>query len=351
MNRVLFRVFRGPILLTWMFALVCFPTGCGNPSRQSMPSFHGETMGTTYNIVVADLPDDHPVEDIRTGIDEVLLTVNQQMSNWIDDSEISRFNQSESTDWFDVSPETAFVISESIRISQETGGAFDVTVAPLIDLWGFGPPGRDVEPPNDQQLADLAEVIGSDKLSTRENLPAIKKDDPGVSVNLSAIAKGYGVDAVADYLETQGIENYLVEIGGEIRVAGKKLDGTLWRVGIERPESGQRSLQTKVELTDLAMATSGDYRNFIEQDGRRYSHTIDPRTLKPVTHALASVSVLAETCLEADALATSLMVMGPETGYNWAEQRGLPILMLIHEADGFSERSTTAWKQTVGQTP
>lgn len=337
----------------WWLSLFCLFVGCAEPvSTPKRLELHGRTMGTTYAVVVTELPPEMSLSDVQAGVENVLLTVNQQMSNWIEDSEISQFNQSESTDWLEVSPATAYVIAESIRISEETDGAFDVTVAPLIDLWGFGPAGRDVEPPTAEQLAELENVIGSDKLSSWQGPPcAIRKDVSGVSVNLSAIAKGYGVDAVAEYLKEQGIENFLVEIGGEVRVAGKKPEGTLWRIGIERPEAGQRSLQTKVELADLALATSGDYRNFVEQDGQRYSHTIDPRTRKPVTHALASVSVLAETCLEADALATSLMVMGPETGYNWAEQRGLPILMLIHEADGFSQRSTTAWQQTTGQTP
>jgi thiamine biosynthesis lipoprotein len=308
-------------------------------------------MGTTYHVTVSELPRGKSVSDIQAGVENVLGTVNRQMSNWSEDSEISQFNRSDSTDWFEVSPETAFVIAEAIRISEETGGAFDVTVAPLIDLWGFGPAGRDVEQPTDEQLDQLAEIIGSDKLSTWLEPPAaIRKDVAGVSVNLSAIAKGYGVDAVAVWLEAQGIENYLVEIGGEVRVAGNKPDDSRWRVAIERPIAGQRSRHTTVELTDRSMATSGDYRNFIEQDGRRYSHTIDPRTRKPVTHPLASVTVLAESCLEADALATSLMVMGPDAGYNWAEHRGIPVLMLIHDGEGFSERSTTAWQQAVGET-
>lgn len=309
-------------------------------------------MGTTYSVAVTELPPGKSLPDIQAGAEKVLQDVNQQMSNWREDSEISKFNRSDSTGWTEVSPATAYVIAESIRISQETGGAFDVTVAPLIDLWGFGPAGRDVDPPTQAQLDELAEVIGADKLSSSLGPPsAIRKDVPGVSVNLSAIAKGYGVDAVAAWLEAQGIENYLVEIGGEVRVAGKKPDGTLWRVGIERPESGKRALQTEVSLTGCSLATSGDYRNFIEKDGQRYSHTIDPRTRKPVTHALASVSVLAESCLEADALATSLMVMGPDAGYNWAEERGLPVLMLIHDGDRFSQRATTAWQQTVGAKP
>ncbi|MBD3676431.1 MAG: FAD:protein FMN transferase [Planctomycetaceae bacterium] len=306
-------------------------------------------MGTTYSITIIDPPEGEDPEALSAGIFEVLKNVNQQMSNWIEDSEVSRFNASESTDWFEVSPETAKVLQESIRIHQLSGGAFDVTVAPLIDAWGFGPAGRDKEPPTEDELNELAKLIGSEKITTRLEPPGLKKSVTGLSVNLSAIAKGFGVDAVSEYLGSRGVKSYLVEIGGEVRVAGRKENGARWRIGIERPESSRRTLQTSVALDDQAMATSGDYRNYIERDGQKYSHTIDPRTLKPITHTLASVSVVAETCLEADALATALMVMGPDNGYNWAEAQNLAALMLIHADEGFEERATSVWKQGRGE--
>ncbi len=334
-----------------LFLVSMIGLGCESSSGLKSIKFAGQTMGTTYSISVSNLPAGTTSETLQEGVSRVLIEVNQQMSNWIDDSEISRFNRSESTDWFEVSPETAMVIAESIRISRDSEGAFDVTVAPLIDTWGFGPAGRDVEPPDEQQLERLKAIIGSDKLASRVEPAAIKKSEAKVSVNLSAIAKGYGVDAVAEYLESQGVTAYLVEIGGEIRVAGLKPNGEKWRVGIERPNETGRSLQNAVSLTDQAMATSGDYRNFIEHEGKKYSHTIDPRELKPITHELASVTVLAGKCLEADAWATALMVMGPTNGYDWAEIEGMAVLMLIHVDDGFEERATTAWKKHIGETP
>lgn len=325
--------------------------GCETSSAPQRMDFTGQTMGTTYSISIIAPPADQTSETLASGIVKVLEDVNQQMSNWIEDSEISRFNASDSTDWFEVSPATEFVLRESIRIHELSGGAFDVTVAPLIDAWGFGPAGRDVEPPTESRLTELKNVIGSDKLETRSASPALKKSVSGVSVNLSAIAKGFGVDAVVEYLESQGVKSYLVEIGGEVRVAGRKPDGTRWRIGIERPDELRRSLQTSVVLDNRAMATSGDYRNFIERDGKKFSHTIDPRTLQPIAHTLASVTVMAESCLEADALATALMVMGPEKGYHWAEEQKLSALMLIHAEEGFEERATSAWKEKLGETP
>jgi thiamine biosynthesis lipoprotein len=265
------------------------------------------------------------------------------------DSEISRFNAFESTGWFEVSPETAKVLATARQISEQTDGAFDVTVAPLIELWGFGSSGRMKEPPADEQLQALADQIGWEKLDVRTDSPALKKSHPELSANLSAIAKGYGVDAVAENLERLGIESYLVEIGGEIRVKGTKRDGSVWIVGVESPVESTREVKHAIPLTDAALATSGDYRNFIEREGKKYSHTIDPRTLKPIEHSLASVSVIAETCMEADALATGLMVMGPDKGYNYSEERGIPVLMMIHAEDGFTEKATSAWKARFGE--
>jgi thiamine biosynthesis lipoprotein len=355
MQTEFYKISRTPLGVRFfcinLFLISMIGLGCESSSGPVTVKFSGQTMGTTYSVSISNLPDGTTSEILQEGVSRVLVEVNQQMSNWIDDSEISRFNRLESTDWFEVSPETAKVIAESIRISQDSKGAFDVTVAPLIDAWGFGPVGREVDPPDEQQLERLKAIIGSEKLASRTEPAAIKKTDAEVTVNLSAIAKGAGVDAVAEYLESQGVTAYLVEIGGEIRVAGLKPNGEKWRVGIERPNETGRSLQNAVSLTDQAMATSGDYRNFIEYEGKKYSHTIDPRELKPITHELASVTVLAANCLQADAWATALMVMGPANGYDWAEDRGMAVLMLIHAGDGFEERATTTWKQQIGEKP
>lgn len=328
--------------------------GCDSPATtaaKKYESLSGETMGTTYSIkyVPPVLPSNLTSEVVGAEIQNTLERVNRQMSNWLPDSEISRFNSSESVDWFEVSPETARVLATARQISEQTEGAFDVTVAPLIELWGFGSSGRMKDPPADELLQALADQIGWEKLEVRADFPALKKSHPELSANLSAIAKGYGVDAVAETLERLGVESYLVEIGGEIRVKGTKRDGSAWIVGVESPLESSREVKHALPLTDASLATSGDYRNFIEREGKKYSHTIDPRTLKPIEHSLASVSVIAETCMEADALATGLMVMGPETGYNYAEERGIPVLMMIHAEDGFTEKATSAWKTRFGE--
>ena len=333
--------------------IVLLIVGCDSPPTppKNYESLSGETMGTTYSIkfVPPASPKILTTEQVADEIKQTLELVNQQMSNWLPDSEISRFNASESTDWHEVSPETAEVLATARRISEQTDGAFDVTVAPLIELWGFGTSGRKEEPPTEEQLKAVADQIGWQKLEARADSPALKKQNANLSANLSAIAKGYGVDAVAEKLEQLGIESYLVEIGGEIRVRGKKQDGTTWVVGIEDPAGKSRDVKHAIPLTDAAMATSGDYRNFVEREGKTFSHTIDPRTLKPIEHALASVTVISENCIEADALATGLMVMGPEKAYNYAEGREMPVLLMIHADEGFEEQATSAWNARFGE--
>ncbi len=300
----------------------------------------GETMGTTYSIRFIKLPAGKSAAALRHAIDESLETVNAQMSTYRPDSELSRFNISGSTDWFPVSAATATVIVEAQRVSRESQGAFDVTVMPLVNLWSFGPESRPDAVPTDAELAERRSHVGYEKLEVRLDPPALRKGDPRMSVDLSAIAKGYGVDVVARLLDEQGVEAYMVEIGGEIRTKGPKPDGELWQIGIERPIAGQRALEKVIGLDDESMATSGDYRNYFEAQGKRYSHTIDPRTGRPIEHTLVSVSVLAETCMTADGLATAVMVLGPAEGYDWLVERGLAALLIVKVGDRFVEKPT-----------
>lgn len=305
-------------------------------------------MGTTYSIRLAKLPEGTDVSAIHQGVEERLAEINAEMSNWDENSEISKFNRSDSTDWFPVSADVAFVIEAALETSDETGGAFDVTVGPLIELWGFGTGGRHSDPPSDDEIASVRESVGWRNLDVRTAPPALKKRHPKLTINLSAIAKGYGIDAVGELLESRGVRNYLVEIGGEVRVRGTKDGGGRWRVGIARPDSDTFEYDNSVALDDVSLATSGDYRNFFEKDGRRFSHTIDPATGRPVEHSLASASVVAESTMQADALATAIMVMGPEKGYNYAADAGLPVLLISHTNDGFTERRTAAWIERFG---
>jgi FAD:protein FMN transferase len=301
---------------------------------------HGETMGTWYSIRWVPVDADDP-EAAQQAVDARLDEVNALMSTYDPDSELSRFNASMTTDWFDVSAETALVVRRALEVSELSGGAFDATVGPLVRLWSFGSGERTYEPPSDEKLAAALETVGFDRIEVRMDPPAIRKARPDVELDLSGIAKGYGVDEVARLLSERGIVNMFVEIGGEIVVRGKQ-ERRPWRAGIERPETLQHRLHATIELTDEALATSGNYRNFFEKDGVRYSHTIDPQTGRPVTHSLAAVSVIADDCMTADALATALLVLGPDAGPQLADEQQIAALFLIHDGDGLVVRESAA---------
>lgn len=306
-------------------------------------------MGTLYTVKVVDPPRGADPEALRSGIDGILQQVDARMSTYRPDSELSRFNAARSRDWIGISRELLTVLREAQRVSELTGGAFDVTVGPLVNLWGFGPGGgADVLPSNDAIQAALARV-GYRHLHLRDAPPAFRKDPPELYVDLSAIAKGYAVDRVAEFLASQGIGDYMVEVGGEVRARGRNARGTAWRIAIERPSATRRAVQLVVALDDAGIATSGDYRNYFERDGRRYSHTIDPATGRPITHALASVTVIAPSTMHADALATGLMVLGPHKGYELAEHLGLAALFIIKTQDGFTQRGTPAFAPYVSE--
>ena len=308
-------------------------------------TFRGATMGTTYSVTVAGEPlADEATEDLHDTISQRLSSLDAMMSTYDPASEVSRFNASTSNDWFPVSPDTATVFQYAREVSEATAGAFDVTVGPLVDLWGFGPSGPSASPPSDDSIARLLTTIGFAKIDVDAARPAIRKSTPDVHSDLSGVAKGYAVDQVAELLDTAGHSAYLIEIGGEVRARGHRASGEPWRVGIERPSDGPSSIQRVVELTDAALATSGDYRNYFEQDGVRISHTIDPRTGRPVSHALASVSVIDPLCVRADALATALEVLGPDEAYTLASEEQWAALLIVRDESGrYHERLTPAF--------
>lgn len=315
----------------------------------------GETMGTTYSIVIA-AGENQTGPLLQSNIDARLDQINERMSTWRDDSELSRFNASRSTDWFPVSDETVFVVTEALRVSKMSDGAFDPTVGPLVRLWSFGNSDRAHAVPSDDEIESTLQAVGWKKLEVRSDPPALRKSIGELELDLSAIAKGYAVDAVSEMLNDKGYRNHLVEIGGETKALGLKSDGSDWRIGIEAPDSLPRSLYEAVPLVDSAMATSGDYRNWFEIDGRKYSHTIDPQTGRPVTHRLASVSIVegptklkgAGWCMTADALATAINVLGPERGLEFAEEHLIAALFLVRKNDGFDRVATRMFSQNVG---
>lgn len=289
-------------------------------------------MGTYYSVTIANPPPEL-AEDWRERIDGELRRVNDQMSTYLKSSEISRFNDSSSLDWFAVSEETAMVVATAQEISAATDGAFDVTVGPLVDAWSFGPTKKTARPPSEAEIEALRKVVGYKHLEVRREPPALRKKIPELRVDLSAIAKGHGVDRILALLVDLGCEHVFVDIGGEDRAIGHRGDRA-WRVAIEDPNDEQREYHVAIELTDRAIATSGDYRNFFEFEGKRYSHTIDPRSGRPIDHGVASVSVIANDCMTADAWATALTVVGSEQGLELARRFNLAVRIVERQADG-----------------
>ena len=310
---------------------------------------HGPTMATRYIVKIAIAPD-LDAAALRNDITSYLDEFDSKVSTYRDDSELAQFNASRETDWFDVSPETAQLIARSLEIARQTDGAFDPTITPLTQLWKFDRHEGLEEVPTDEAIAAARERMGHQHVAVRLEPPALNKAIPELELNLNAIAPGWAVDRLAEMLTERGLTNHMIDIGGEIRTSGRKSDGSPWRIGIERPADKAHLLQAAVPLDDASIATSGDYRNFYVVDGVRYGHTVDSRTGRPVTHGLASVSVIAPDCTTADALATALMVLGPDEGLALAERLDLAVWMLIRDEDGgISARGSTAFQNGAGR--
>jgi len=316
----------------------CFPS---NDLARQEYLMQGKTMGTTYNIKV--VGENIDTVKLQQGIDEKLKQLNQEMSTYINDSELSTFNQSTSLESISVSPGLARVVKEAIRLGKLSEGALDVTVGPLVNLWGFGPEYRPETVPSNELLAQTKARVGLDKLVFEQGM--LSKSIPDLYVDLSTIAKGYGVDLVAEFIEANGINNYLVEIGGEMRLKGFKHTGELWHVAIEKPLSNERAVHQIIIPKDNAVATSGDYRIYFEADGQRFSHIIDPKTGKPINHKLVSVTVIHPSSMTADGLSTAMMVMGEEKALAFAEANGLAVYIIAKTEHGFVEQSTVKFMQ------
>ncbi|MFK5927696.1 MAG: FAD:protein FMN transferase [Desulfuromusa sp.] len=316
-----------------------------NSSHDQPITITGTTMGTSYHIKLTPKTEQriNPTA-LREKISSRLADIDNMMSTYKKDSDVSRFNRSLNDSWIPVSAETMIVINTAQEISQLSHGAFDITIGKLVNLWGFGPTINIDEIPDVSAIQSLLTQSGYRKLELRQEPPAVRKSDSAISLDLSAIAKGYAVDAIARLLMENQIDNFLVEIGGEIVIHGHKRQQQPWVIGIESPVAEQRSIRKRLHLQSAAMATSGDYRNFFEYNGIRYSHTIDPATGYPIKHQLVSVTVIDQSCMRADALATAIMVLGPEKGLEFAEQQHLAIFMLVKQNDNYIEKYSTAFK-------
>lgn len=295
---------------------------CQKADELVISHLQGKTMGTTYNVKII-TPADYDTKSLHTKIDERLVQVNQAMSTYIKTSEISRFNQSKMNEEIIISNDFFKVAKHALDLSVDTGGYFDPTIGPLVNLWGFGPDGQRKVPAKDI-LEETMKAVGHEKVKVDENKSSLTKLHPKVYLDLSASAKGYGVDAVLELINERGITNVMVEIGGEVRTSGKSLNRD-WKIGIESPNptTPGTNITKVIKVANFALATSGDYRNFFEDQGKRYSHTINFKTGKPIDGLLASVSVISDNCMDADAKATALMAMGHELGYEYAKKKGI----------------------------
>lgn len=338
------RVFQPQALIAlFLLTFTLLISGCGQSDEPQELYLEGKTMGTTYHIKVFAKQEKLDSLNLLPEITELLKDINLSMSTYIEESEISQFNRLPAGEVMPISSDFRAVVRESIRLGESTK-TLDVTMGPLIDLWGFGPDKKPTKRPSDEALAAMIAEIGVDKLKLTEQ--GLAKTIDGLELSFSATAKGYGIDKVAELLESHDLANYMVEIGGELRIAGKKPDGKDWRIAIEQPdaEPGERKVHHILAPGNNGMATSGDYRIFYEMDGVTYSHLIDPVTGMPSRHDLVSVTVLHPSAMTADGLATALTVMGMEKAQAYAEKNDLAVYLIAKSKDGLVTYSSPAFK-------
>jgi FAD:protein FMN transferase len=326
-------------VVPWLAALA----GCGASNGELL--LQGTTMGSAWTVKIAG-PVRVDQRVLHAGIQAQFDAVDRALSTYRRDSALSRFNAAPHADWQPLDRELVTVLQLALTLSLLSDGAYDVTVAPLVDLWGFGPaPARDAPP--DERAVEAARVRVGWRLIELDAEHQRARRPPGVMVDLSSLGKGRGVDRVADWLEAQGVHGYLIDLSGKLRASGFNGRGRLWQVGVELPGAddpqGDSHSVAVMHLSVEAVATAGDYRRYFERDGRRYSHLIDPRSGYPVDHGTTSATVRAPNCLTADAWATLLMVMRPERALSLAEAHGLAALLLVREQKGLDIRATRNW--------
>jgi FAD:protein FMN transferase len=318
--------------------------GCSDRPGETL-ELSGPTMGTYYSVKVVFPPAGPPPEDLQQGVTHVLAQTVDLISTYKESSELSRLNRNPSTDWIPVSHALLSVITEGERLSALSDGAFDITVGPLVNVWGFGPDVKKDEVPSHEAVAAARERVGYQKLQLRTSPPAVRKQRGDVYIDLSALGEGYGADRVAAYLDARGISDYMVAVAGAIRVKGRNANGSPWRIAIEEPTPESRTVSRIMHLTNAGLSTSGDYRNFFSKGGQRYSHEIDPRTGMSVARRLASVTVVRKTAMEADGLATALMVMGDGKGTALAKREGIAAFFILRENKGFRSQSMAGFRR------
>jgi thiamine biosynthesis lipoprotein len=312
---------------------------CGD-GRLEQLDLSGGALGTSFNISIVEAPDTLDTAALEADVLATLERVDLLASTWREDSELSAFNADRAIDWIIVSQPFCDALASALDVAKQTGGAFDVTVGPLVNLWGFGPDGLAVEPPSAEAIAAAMQATGHGKIEVDCEERLVRKDHADMFVDLSGWAKGLAVDELAALLNATGLDNYLVEVGGELRAKGHNSEGLKWSIAIEAPSTSQRAPRSIIRVTDTSVATSGDYRNYFEHDGQRYSHTIDPRTGRPVAHNLAAVTVIHPSAAYADAMATALLVLGPEDGLALARELKLAAYLLVRNDAAIEELTT-----------
>jgi len=313
-------------------------SACG--SDPAALHIEGPTMGTRYHITWISNSGSTGQEELAVAVAGMLAGINNSMSTYEEDSTISVFNRAPVGQWIAVDEDFVEVLTAAREVGGLSQGAYDVTVAPLVNLWGFGPQ-RGQQVPSRENIQRALTQVREGLLEYDPEARAIRKQSP-LQLDFSSVAKGYAVDKIADWMSGEGVKDYLVEVGGEIRVAGLSPRGEPWRIAVEKPAAGERDVQVVLTVTDVAVATSGDYRNFFEHEGVRYSHSIDPRTGWPVRHELVSVTVVHPRAALADAWATALTVLGPEQALATAVEQGLAVYLVSHTDSGLQVQKTPA---------
>jgi thiamine biosynthesis lipoprotein len=307
----------------------------------------GETMGSAWTAkVVGALP--MPEAQLRAEMQARFEAVNQALSTYRSDSALSRFNADTTGDWVAVDPELGTVMSYALQLAERSDGAYDVTVGPLVNLWGFGPDPAIRKVPDAAAIASARDRVGWRKIEI-DSVSNRARKPPGVHVDLSSLGKGRGVDRVAELLDSLGLSNYLIDLSGKLRARGRNSRGELWKVAVETPgadvQPGRPApMPAIVELRDASIATAGDYRRFFEADGRHYSHIIDPRSGFPVTHATVSATAIAGDCMAADAWATVFMAMSPDDALRLADEASLPALLIRRENAALTLSKSSLWR-------
>lgn len=321
-------------------ALAAALTGCLHSER--IEEFGGPTMGSTYSIKYVRNDGVAPQTELKAATEAILAEIDQQMSTYRDDSLIEQFNQAPAGTCQTMPEGVLELVRAGDRLHEESQGAFDLTLEPLLDLWGFGPRGKGEAVPSEDKLAEVRQRVGQQHL--RIDGEQLCKD-ADVQVDFNSIAAGYAVDRIVARLGELGVTSYLVEATGELKAAGLKPDGSHWRIGLEAPRDDERVAQRVLQLDGYGISTSGDYRNYFEENGERYSHTLDALTGRPVRHKLAAVTVADQSTLRADGLSTLLMVLGPEAGMAFAERNGIAAFFITREGKGFVTQGTRAFEQ------